>query len=212
MANDDLITARGGLLPVNYPMGNYRRNYYRLTTSAAAVFIGQPMDLDTNGQAAVASTSTANSLILGPVVGFARDSRGKSALPDDMLVLTPGSGGYLIGNRNAYVCIADDPNQEFIIQEASTATQLTTANIGAQAHFSYLRAASGSTVTGYSAAELNPNVSGATNGSSGALQVIGLADQMNSDGSYNDLGAYAKWRVRISNHRLGGVGLASTSV
>lgn len=209
MANDNAVTARGGLLPVGFPYGGYRRNMYRLTTSAVAVYIGQPMDMDGNGQVATASVSTANTFLIGPVVGFARDSNGKMGLPDGMLNLTVGS--YLPALTNAYVMIADDPAQEFIIQEASSGTALTTANIGAQAHFGY-GSTSGSTVTGYSGAQINPIVCGATNGSSGALTLIGLSDQMNSDGSYNSLGEYAKWRVRISNHRLGGQNLASSSV
>lgn len=210
MANDDSANARGGLLPLNYPFGNYRKNYYRLTTSAVAVYIGQPMDLDTNGQATSASSSTANTLILGPVVGFAADANGKQALPDEMLKVT--AGAYLPGLTNAYVCIADDPNQLFVIQEATGGTALTTATIGSQAHFTYERSTSGSTITGYSHAELNAVTAGATNGSSGALTIVKLHDNMNSDGTFNALGDYAKWVVRISNHRFGGQSSLSSSI
>ena len=211
MANDDASSARGGLLPVGFPFGNFRKNYYRLTTSAAAaVYIGQPMDMDTNGQAVNASISTSNTLILGPVIGFARDSRGKMGLPDGMLSVT--AGPYLPANTDAYVCIADDPNQLFVMQEANSATQLTTASVGANSHFIYARSTSGSTTTGYSYAEINPGLSGAVSGTAGALTIVALADNMNSDGSYNSLGAYAKWQVRISNHRLGGQALAHTNV
>jgi len=210
MANDDTITARGGLLPVEYPFGNFRKNLYRLTTSAVGVYIGQPMDMDTNGQAVPASVSTANTLILGSVVGFADDVRGGPSLPAGMLDLTQGA--YLPENTNAYVLIADDPNQLFTIQEVDSGTALTTANIGAQAHFKYEGASSGSTITGYSNAELNTATAGATNGSSGALQIVKLQDIKNSDGTWNELGGNAKWTVRISNHRLGGQGVASSAV
>jgi hypothetical protein len=199
MANDDQAAARGGLRPSMQPYGTFKRSYYRLTTSAAAVYIGQPMDLDGTGQAVTATAGTAlTAMIVGACVGFARDSRGQMGLPNAMSVLTQEA--YLPGNTDAYVCIADDPNQEFIIQEASTGTQLTTADIGTSIGFSYLRSASGSTVTGSSFAELFPIFSSAT--TSGALRLIALGDVMNSDGSFNSLGAYAKWRVRISNHRL----------
>lgn len=203
MANDDTINARGGLRPVEQPYGTTRKNYYRLTTSAVAVYLGQPMTLDGNGQVSAASVSTAATKLIGPVIGFADDLNGKPALPSSMLDLSQGA--YLPGLKNAYVLIADDPNQIFVIQEASTATQLTTAAIGASAHFNYLRSASGSTLTGSSYAELDPNISGSTGGSSGSFQIVGLADHFNSDGTWNALGAYAKWKVRIAIHSIGGV-------
>lgn len=199
MANDDQVSALGGLRPVTQPYGTVKRSYYRLTTSAAAVFIGQPMDLDGNGQATTVAQGTGLTvLMVGPVVGFARDSRGQMGLPDAMSLITQGA--YLPALTNAYVCIADDPNQEFVIQEASTGTALTTAAIGNSTGFIYTtRTNSGDTVTGSSFVELSPGEASAT--TSGPLKIVGLADNMNSDGSYNSLGAYAKWRVRIVNHR-----------
>ena len=210
MANDDQANARGGLRPSNQPFGTVKRSYYRLATGSANqdLFIGQPMDLDTNGEAVVATHGTAgSSVVVGPIIGFSRDSRGQMGLPDKMSLITQGA--YLPSLTNAYVCIADDPNQEFIIQEASTGTQLTTANIGNNGGWFYIgtrdgtASNSGSTITGSSYAELYPPF--AAVGTYGALRIVGLADNMNSDGSYNDVGAYAKWRVRIVNHRLGGL-------
>ena len=200
MANDDVVAARGGLLPVEYPFGAFRKNYYRLTTSAVAVYLGQPMDMDTNGQVVSASAGTAGTeRILGPVIGFAADQAGKPALPSSMLRVD--AGPYLPAQTNAYVLIADDPNQIFVIQEATGATQLTSANIGNCGTFQY-RTSSGNTTTGYATCELEPIQIAATN--SGAIQVIQLTDQLNSDGTYNALGQYAKWKVRIQGHRLGG--------
>ena len=207
-ANDDFSSARGGLRPSTQPYGTVKRSYYRLATGSAnqAIFIGQPMDLDTNGEAVVATIGTAgDSIILGPALGFARDSRGQMGLPDAMSLITQAA--YLPASTNAYVMIADDPNQEFIIQEASTGTQLTTANIGQNAGWTYnghtvagVANTSGSTITGSSFAELYPPFAAAA--TYGALRIVGLADNMNSDGSFNTVGAYAKWRVRINNHRL----------
>ena len=199
MANDDALSARGGLLPVSFPYGNFRKTYYRLTTSAVAVYIGQPMDLDTNGQAVMASVGTTKTVIVGPVVGFARDINGKAALPDVMLDVT--AGPYLPALTNGYVCIADDPNQIFVIQEGTAATQLTTASISGCGTFSYLRATSGNTTTGYSYAELDADQFATITAGSGNLTVLGLADNINSDGSWNALGQYAKWKVQIMNHR-----------
>ena len=67
----------------------------------------------------------------------------------------------------------------------------------------YIRSASGSTLTGSSFAELYPPF--LTAASTATLRVVGLADNMNSDGTYNSLGGYAKWRVRINTHRLNAV-------
>jgi hypothetical protein len=204
MANDDTSAALGGLRPLTQPYGNVRKNWYRLTTSAVAVFIGQPMDLDGNGQCTPAAVRTnAGAEILGPALAFSKDISGKAGLPDAMALIT--AAGYLPANTNAYVLIADDPNQTFIIQEVSTTTQLDTTNIGNITGFTYGGASntSGSTVTGASYAQLDPGYAN-TDASSGTLVILGLADNMNSDGTYNALGQYAKWRVRIANHRLGG--------
>lgn len=205
MANDDQVSVMGGLRPVAQPYGNIKRSYYKLTTSSLAVYVGQPMDLDTNGQATAATQGTAGtSYMVGPVIGFSRDSRGQMGLPDAMSLITQGA--YLPGNTDAYVCIADDPNQVFIIQEADSGTALTTANIGNIGGWGYTtRATSGSNVTGSSWAELIPHMVG-TDSNLGTLQIIGLADNMNSDGSFNSLGDYAKWRVRIRLHRFNQVG------
>lgn len=206
MANDDQAAVLGGLRPLNQPYGTVKRSYYRIATGSANqnLFIGQPMDLNTNGEAVVATHGTAgDSVLIGPIVGFSRDSRGQMGLPDNMSLITQGA--YLPALTKAYVCIADDPNQEFIIQEASTGTQLTTASIGNNCSWFYIgtrdgtASNSGSTITGSSYAELYPPF--AAVGTYGCLRIVALADNMNSDGTYNDVGAYAKWRVRIGNHR-----------
>ena len=201
MANDDQIAARGGLRPSMQPYGTFKRSYYKLTTSATvAVYVGQPIDLDGNGNATIATAGTANGIFLaGAVVGFSRDSRGQMGLPDAMSLITQGA--YLAANVDAYVCVADDPNQEFLIQEGSASVaQLTTANIGQTVGFSYAKATSGDTVTGSSLAEITPVGAGAT--TMGSLRLVALGDNMNSDGTYNTVGVYAKWRVRIQNHRM----------
>ena len=201
MANDDTIAARGGLLPVEYPYGNYRKNWYRLTTSAVAVYVGQPMDTDANGQVLPATASTANNYMLGPALGFADDQftvgAAGGALPAAMLSLT--AGPFMPALTNGWVLIADDPDQIFVMQ-AATDTAITTANLMDSTTFTY-RSTSGNTTTGYSTAELSGTQ--CTTTGSGALQVIGLLPQRNSDGTLNSVGNYAKVKVRITNHRLG---------
>jgi len=200
MANDDQVAALGGLRPLTQPYGAVKRSYYKLTTSTTiGVWVGQPMDLDGNGNCQAISVGTGlSTLTVGPALGFARDSRGQMGLPDAMSLIT--QTGYLPANNDAYVCIADDPMQEFIIQEMSSGAQLTTANIGNTTGFMVNRTTSGSTITGSSHWELDPNTVSAT--TVGCIRIVGLADNMNSDGTYNTVGAYAKWRVRICNHRM----------
>ena len=211
MANDDVVSALGGLRPVCQPYGSIKRSYYKLTTSATAkVYIGQPMDLDGDGfcTAAAAGTAGAGVALVGAVVGFAGGAslsdRSKCGLPTNMSLIT--QGGFLPANTDAWVCIADDPNQEFVIQEASTGTALGSANIGNSTGFIYtgsrstVDTGSGNALTGSSYAELSVYEVSAT--TSGSLRIVSLADNMNSDGSFNNLGAYAKWRVRIVHHRL----------
>lgn len=196
MANDDLIAARGGLLPVEFPFGNYKKGYYRLTTGAAAanIFLGMPVDLDANGQAAVVEITASGNTIMGSVVGFLDTDY--NALPTAMLSLTQGA--YLPGNTNAIVIVADDPNQDFIIQEDTGGTALALADIGLNANPVY-RSSSGNTTTGYTTMELDASSAGT--GTGGLLMIKNLAYQMNSDGTRNAVGDYAKWGVRIVRHR-----------
>lgn len=204
MANDDTIAAHGGLWPLELPYGAARKNWYRLTTSASAVYLGQPMDLDANGQALPATTGTSTTIayIAGPVLGFADDPYGAGytaggALPAGMLVLTQAS--YLPALTNAWVLLADDPDQIFTLQ-ANTDATMTTANLLDGCTFTY-RATSGNNTTGYCTAEASVLSMSAVG--SGNLQVLGLMPYRNSDSTINTVGNYAKLRVRIVSHRLG---------
>ena len=204
-ANDDWVSARGGLLPMEFPYGNFRKNYYKLTTSAVAVYLGQPMDLDTNGQAIPATVSTAGTaFMVGPVVGFADSNM--NALPSAMLRVD--AGPYIPASTDAYVLIADDPDQAFVMQVGTNGTTLsiTTASMVKTGTFMY-RSSSGSTTTGYCTAEFDP-LSISTTGS-GNIQIMGLIPLKNSDGSTNFVanssgtaaGQWAKIRCRINGHR-----------
>jgi len=194
MANDDSIAARGGLLPVQFPFGNYKKGMYKLTSAAVATFIGQPMDLDANG-GAVPAAITGTSPILGPVVGFLDTN--KAGLPSGMTSLSQGS--YLPALTDAYVLIADDPDQEFMIQEDTGGSALTAAAVGNLGYF-VPRTSSGSTVTGYSTVEFDRSSITATD--SAHLLLLGIVDNTNSDGTPNDYGNYATLKVKIYRHRL----------
>lgn len=197
MANDDWIAARGGLLPVGYPLGGYKVNYYKLTTTATGdgIYIGQPMDLDGTG-CTRATTGSDLQFILGPALGFL-DAK-KAGIPSAMTKLDQGS--YLPANTDAWVAIADDPDQRFTIQ-ADTSGTVAAADVGSTARFT-LRSAAGNTTTGYSTAELLTSDIAADTG--GSLKIIALHDNVNSDGTDNAADAnYCKVVVKIHQHRLG---------
>jgi len=200
MANDDWLNARGGMLPAEYPYGAYRKNIYKLTTSAVAVYIGQPVALDANGQATATMTSVNTGAtvvpLLGSVVGFLDTNF--AALPNSVLSLT--AGPYLPALTDAYVEVADDPDQIFVMQ-VSTAVTMTSANLGDYCSFNYTRATSGNTTTGYALAEVDANTLSSVG--SGNLQIINLFPLKNSDGTTNSVGNYAKVRVRMTNPVLG---------
>jgi hypothetical protein len=154
------------------------------------------MDLDSNGQVVPAGVGNATSLI-GPVVGFVDTA--KAGLPSSMTSLD--QGGYLPANKDAFCIIADDPDQLFSIQEDTGGTALTASAVGNTINL-VPRTSSGSTLTGCSTFEADRSSVVATD--SGQLQIIGLIDKMNSDGTANDFGNYAKLNVRINWHRYGG--------
>lgn len=211
MANDDTVAARGGLLPVNFPFGNYKKTLYRVLTSAVAgdnIFLGQLMDADASGRAtfALEVTGSGNATI-GPVVGFADVN--KAALPTSMETTT--AGPYLPGQTDGYVIICDDPFQDFVIQEDTGGSALAETNIFNNANPVY-RSSSGNTTTGYSTLELDRSSAGT--GTGGLLMIKALHDVINSDGTRNAAGNYGKWIVQIVRHRWNpfSTGIAGTQI
>ena len=200
MVNDDWIGARGGLLPLGYPFGNFKINYYRLTTGAATVniFIGHPLDADANGRVA-AQVPGSNNLLIGPALGFLDTNL--AAPPSGML--TTSAAPYLPGNTDAYVAVCDDPNQIFVMQEDTGGTALVLTDNFTNVDWIF-RSTSGSTTTGYSTAEINRD--GVNTGTGGALMLVGPTEYMNQDATRNTPGNYCKWNVRIFNHRLAAKG------
>lgn len=197
MANDDQIRARGGLLPVDYPFGSYKKSYYRLLTSAAAgVYIGQPMAAQATGDVAPLALANSSCVCIGSVVGFA--DLDLAALPSVME--TTQAGAYLPANTDAYVLIADDPDQDFMVQEDTGGSALTIANLFGNAAMIY-RTSSGDNTTGYSTAELDRSSAGT--GTGGFLMLKNVHRQINSDGTLNSPGNYCKWIVRITSHQFG---------
>lgn len=198
MANDDVIGVGGGLVPVQQPYGNVRVTPYRVTTSATIGFYRyQPVTLDANGRAAFV-TCASNNAVLGSIVGFLDTSKG--SIPSGMASLTQGA--YLPANTDAIALVADDPEQLFMIQEDTGSTVLSETAIG-NIFALTCRDASGSTVTGVSQYELDRSTGATDTGNQ--LKLVGLVDKMNSDGSTNTWGNYAKLLVKIYRHSLAGI-------
>lgn len=210
MANDNSLVARGGLRPVETPYGGLKLGLYKLTTNATVgVFIGAPMDLDSNGQCVLATTGSDLTFILGPAMGFV-DSTTKGGLPESMTSLSQGA--YLPANKDAYVMIADDPNQVFVIQ-CDTSANAAATDIGSTARFTVGSSISGNgnTTTGSSYAELLGSDIAADTG--GSLKIVGIYDRINSDGTQNTAGAnYVKLRVKIYRHRLSDDGRTDSTI
>ena len=211
MANDDTAAARGGLLPVNFPLGNFKKTLYRVLTSAVAadnIYLGQLMDADVTGRATFALEVTASGgATIGPVVGFLDTN--KAAIPSGMLTTT--AAPYLPGQTDGYVVVCDDPFQDFVIQEDTGGSALAETNIFNNVNPVY-RSSSGNSTTGYSTLELDRSSAGT--GTGGLLMIKALGDQMNSDGTRNAAGNYGKWIVQIVRHRWNpfSTGIAGTQL
>lgn len=168
--------------------------YYRGSGDSAAVFIGDPVNLGGTGDTAgtspsvVRATAGSGGLTIGVVVAIENNT-------SDNLSRT-----YLPASTAGYVLVADDPEQEYEVQEDSTSTNLAITAIGSNVDFVI---GSGNTTTGISAAEIQTSSVNTTN----TLQcrVLGLIDRAD-----NEIGNNAKWRVRLNTHQsLTTTGLAN---
>ena len=203
MSNDDLVR---GLVPVNLGQGNLSAHYY-LVDSSADIYLGQPLILPAAGYAI--SGTTGNSVIaqyLGVAIGFAGTQKRGLATPDPFLDasdLAPPSPSSDTGDR--YVLVADDPNQEFVIQEDTGGTAIALADINNSVGLLYRgtgNAVTGNADTGWATLEID--ASSVSTGTANGLQILGLFDGVNSDGTNNAVGDFAKWTVKILHHQRGG--------
>lgn len=191
MAN---VAGKKGLRPINQPYGNIRCNYYQATTGVAW-YMYQPVDLDANGRVVTGvAGSVGNFFLLGSIIGMADDSFGpinnsySGYLPANPAVT--GSGGFV------NLLIADDPSQQFVIEEDTGGSALTAQAIGAASTFTY-QASSGSSVSGIANVVLDRSEVNTTTDL--ALRLIKKLDK--TDNAYGD---YCKWVVSINRHRLNG--------
>ncbi len=186
MANTD---GPRGFVPVRTAYGapNSGRinRYYVGTGDSNNIFIGDPVDLSGTGDTAgtspavVRATAGSGGYSVGVVVGIEN-------LTSDNLGRT-----YRPASTAAYLLVADDPEQEFEIQEDSDGNALAITAIGSNGDFIF---GTGNTTTGISACELDSTSVADT--ATLQLRILGLVPRED-----NEIGSYAKWRVKFNLHR-----------
>jgi hypothetical protein len=163
-------------------------NHYAVPASdATAIFIGDPVKL-------VGTSSTINSqsmpdvalaattdVIVGVVVGFLAADRDSSL--------------YRVASTQRIAIVADDPAAMFEIQDLSTGTPLTIADIGL--NVSFAAGAGGSTFTGLSGIVLDNATEATTN--TLALKIVGFPNRADNDAANAE--ASKKLYVRINRHQ-----------
>ena len=204
MANDNLPR---GLLPLNLGQGANSVFYYRVSTGGSTdMYHGCPVTLLASGYVVVASPPLMVP-ILGVAVGFAGTQKRGLATPDpfldvsDLIPPTPSSD---TGDR--YVLVAHDPQQLFLVQEDTGGTALALADVGAWCDLIY-RGATAASVNGDADtgwANLELDASGVVTTTAAPVRILGLADTVNTDGTNNAVGDYAKWIVQIGHHQRAG--------
>lgn len=192
MANDSNLR---GLRPVNQPFGTVKSRYYTANT-AIAIYLYQPLALNNSGQVEVDAVGDNSDNFVGVALGFLDTNKG--SLPSGINTLADAP--YLPASKEAVVLVSDDPNQEYIVEEDTGGTALTTTAIGNTCSFTYL-ATTGNTTTGVANVVLDRSDVAAD--SAGLLKIVALGDTVNSDGSINAAGDYGKWIVRAAHHVLG---------
>lgn len=193
MANDQ--STHLGLRPLRQPFGNQNIIYLRANTSRD-IFKWQPIARNNSGQAAVADIGD-NIFILGPAVGFL--DLNYASLPTDMTDLSQGP---YLQSVDGFVAVLADPNQLYIMEaDTGGSVFIDQEQIGNVFGFTYL-ATTGNTTTGIANALLD--VSTAATGTGGTFQLVGLAGNINQDGTLNTGSAnFTKGVVRIALYQHG---------
>lgn len=192
MANDDYPR---GLVPFG-PGGPLRVNAY-LATTAADLYLGMPVTLASDGYVGAADTTVVGT-VLGAVVGFTDGNAAALATNDPFLDVSDLGATTL---DRPYVLVADHPDQVYLLQEDTGGSALTQAAVGAN-FFGVYGSTSGNDNSGWTRLELDRST--IVTNTLGLFQVLGLVDTVNSDGTKNAFGNFAKVKVRLTHHQLSG--------
>ena len=191
MANDDFAR---GLIPLNTNgHGTVNNHYYRVTT-ATDLAIGMPVTLAVGFVQRAAVTGMVP--CIGAIMGFSFNRGGSNEIRPWLRVsdITAGGGDW-------YAQVADDPAQEFFIQEDTGGTALTAT--APQLTISGLyQTTSIDAISGVARLEIDASTAVLTTGQ--VFKILRLHDLVNSDGTQNALGDYAKWVVMFAHHQKRG--------
>ena len=189
MANDDFAR---GLVPLNTNGGRTVNAHYYLATTATDLAIGMPVTLVTGRATRAAVTGAVP--CLGAIIGFSKNKGGSNELKPWLKVSDLSSDDW-------YVQVADDPDQEFYIQEdtggtalTATAPQLTISGV--------YQTTSIDTISGVARLEIDASTAVLTTAQT--FKILRLHDVVNTDGTQNALGDYAKWVVMFMHHQKSG--------
>lgn len=172
MANDNTPF---GLKPETSPYGSVKRERYNLAAGTVKIFLYDPAKILADGTADLGGVT---GQLLGSFVGFEDDA----GVPQSFY-----PGGSKAGWK---ALVADDPAQEFLIQEDSVGGAMALADVGLNAN---LAPGTGAEMTGVSAYLLDSSSKATT--STLQLRILRFLEAAG-----NEVGNYAKWVVRINNH------------
>ena len=190
-----------GLIPVksstNRPYSGGVNRYFVSASDSTALYIGDPVAvLGTNTETAgkyptvTKATLTADAAWVGAVVGF-------EPVSPELSTQDPVEVTYRAASVAAYVLVADDPDQLYVIGEDETGAAIVTGDLGNLGLV--VAGAGGSTIYGQSSAVLDSSSfdSGTANGQ---VQLIGLVDR--ADFGLGGDGQLFKVRINPAQHQL----------
>lgn len=166
-----------GLIPVrrgsNTPYSGGVSRYYVSASDSTAIFIGDPVVMDnTNAETpgkyptVKRATLAANNQTIGPMIAV-------QPVTDETKNTAPTFLTYRPASVAAYVLVADDPDQEFIVAEDADTTPIAATALG---NLGILITGTGSTIYGTSGLTLDS--SGFAAGvATGQYLLLGLVDR-----------------------------------
>ena len=176
-----------GLQPLTSPFGTIKATLYPITVAyGTSLFRGDPVLMTTTGTIEIATTT----VHLGAAIGF---------YDVDLVPIS-----YYVGSTatQAYALVADDPAQEFVVQDDGDGAALALADMFGNGTWT---TGTGSSITGESRYELDSSSVDAT--AANPIRVLRLHRIAN-----NAFGVHAKLVCTINNHQksvgIVGVGLA----
>lgn len=177
-----------GLRPVRHrngaPYNGAGRVYSVAAGNATAIFVGDLVTL-------AGTSQTIDGVVYSDVVQSATGDVFQGVVIG-VLPTTQDSLKYRAASTQRLLLVADDPDLLFEIQEVSGGTPLTANDIGLNAN---VVVGTGSTVTGFSAMELNNATEATTNTLD--VMIVGFVNRAD-----NEIGEHAKWLVSINRHRF----------